>query len=97
MSKRTKTKVEAELEVSTLPKELTLNMVSLKWKDASSHYSKYTKEQIEELKPIIFYSSGFVVRQDKDVTILAQSYIGNQQKYENLLLIPTSLILKEDE
>jgi len=85
----------AILEVQILSKKLTLELRTVCWKDACQNNGKLTREEIEQMNPIIFYSCGYVIRQDKNVVVLAQSYIEDQDKYENILLIPKSLIVED--
>jgi len=93
MNKRIKANSSATLEVP-IKQKLTLELKTICWLDACSNDGKYTKEEIiENLKPITCYSCGYIIREDEDVTILAQTYINELNKYEKILIIPTSLIV----
>lgn len=82
----------ATLTVETT-KTVTLRMRSVLWKDAGFNINKFSQDEIEQLKPIEVYSSGYLVRQDDEVVVLAQNYFGVKNKFEHFMIIPSSLII----
>ena len=74
--------------------DVTLKPVTLVWRDASFDGNKFTQKQIDELEPITVHTTGYIVRRDDKLTVLAQTYFKYVNKYENLMLIPSSLIIE---
>ena len=65
------------------------------WKDAYTVHGKLTQEEIDKREPYSeMYSTGYVVRDDSECLMLAQTYASETKQYIEISCIPKCLIIK---
>lgn len=70
-----------------------MRKVTVKWVDSKSYGNEWLdKEDIDKLDVVHCESVGFIVKEDKDKILLAQSYGG--EFYHGLMAIPKGCILE---
>lgn len=71
-----------------------LQYISVHWLDAGFCTQRLTEDEIKQLKLGEVYTSGYLVRKDEDVTVLAQNYWADKKQFEYFMIIPSSMIIE---
>lgn len=96
MSKKVKADKDATLEA---PIQITRLAKIIRWIDATFGYAisgtSISYEDAQDLRGTIRQTVGFVLKENSDVTVIAMNYNEDHNEYSKIMVIPSSLIIKE--
>jgi len=87
--------------ISETTKTITLKFKAIRWIDAVYMYvdpnNTVSFEKAQDLTGAIRHTCGFVLKEDKDYVILAMDYSQQNNGYSKIIVIPASLVLKDND